>query len=269
MTKGFVILAQNTRTVNYIQCAEMLAYSLKKHMPNIPVSIITTSKVKSKYFDQVIQLPYGDLDPTGTWKLINDWQIYEASPYDYTIKLEADLFITSPIDYWFEILKDRDLVVSTTIRDFHNRISDCLVYRKFITDNKLPNVYNAITYFKKSELAEQFFALVKDIFENWSRYLSILKSNVGEPVTTDWVYAIACHLLGVEKTTLPSFTQMSMIHMKMYVNNLVTEEWHKELVYECLPDTLRINTVPQMYPFHYHRKEFSEELKASYIWNLT
>jgi len=267
MNKGFVILAQNTKSVNYIQCAEMLAYSLKKHMPNLSVTLISSNHAKSKYFDNVLPLPYGDLEPVSDWKLINDWQIYEASPYDYTIKLEADLFITKPIDYWFDILQNRDVVVSTTIRNFHNKISDCLVYRKFIVDNNLPNVYNAITYFKKSKLAEKFFMLVRNIFENWEKYISILKCNFGEPVTTDWVYAIACHILGKENTTLPSFTDMSMIHMKKFVNNLFTEDWQNELVYECLPNTLRINTVPQMYPFHYHRKDFSEELKLNYLWS--
>ena len=29
MNKGFVILAQNTEFVNYVKCAEVLAYSIK------------------------------------------------------------------------------------------------------------------------------------------------------------------------------------------------------------------------------------------------
>ena len=34
MNKGFVILAQNTKTVDYIHCAEILARSIKNVMPS-------------------------------------------------------------------------------------------------------------------------------------------------------------------------------------------------------------------------------------------
>lgn len=261
MDKGFVIIAQNTDTVDYISCAEILAKSIYKHMPDAKVSLITSLKFKNKLFDKVIPLPYGDLDPTGNWKLINDWQVYEASPYEYTIKLEADMFLPKSIDYWWDILKERDIVVSTTIRNFKQEISKSRAYRRFIDDNKLPDCYNSITYFKKSELAEKFFKTVRDIFENWNEYKAVLKCNPDEEVSTDWAYALACHILGVEQTTLPSFTAMSMIHMKRFINDLPTEKWTDTLVYEILPHTLRINTYPQQYPFHYYIKTFSDELR--------
>lgn len=213
-------------------------------MPDANVTIITTD-----------MLPHGDLGG-----FANDWQVYEASPYDYTIKLEADMYIPRNIDHWWDVLKHRDIVVSSTIRNFMQEISDVRVYRRFIDDNNLPDVYNAITYFKKSDVANQFFSIVKDIFENWDEYKKILKCNQTELVTTDWVYSIACHIMGVEKTTLPTFTEMSMVHMKAFVNNNVTENWTDTFVYECLPDQIRVQTVPQQYPFHYHVKNFCDKI---------
>ena len=213
-------------------------------MPYANVTIITTN-----------MLPYGDLGG-----FANDWQVYEASPYDYTIKLEADMYIPRNIDHWWDVLKYRDIVVSSTIRNFMQEISDVRVYRRFIDDNNLPDVYNAITYFKKSDVANQFFSIVKDIFENWDEYKKILKCNQTELVTTDWVYSIACHIMGVEKTTMPTFTEMSMVHMKAFVNNNVTENWTDTFVYECLPDQIRVQTVPQQYPFHYHVKNFCDKI---------
>lgn len=264
MDKGFVILAQNTESVNYVKCAEVLAGSIKRHMPDARVSLITDDVDDAKNFDSVIALPYGDLDKDSDWKLINDWQVYEASPYEYTIKLEADLFLTNPIDHWFNALAQRDVVICTTIRNFKQDISKQRFYRKFIYDNKLPDVYNAITYFRKSELAERFFKLVRLIFENWTEIRNTLKCNSNEPATTDWVYAYAAHILGEDKVTMPNYTDLSMVHMKQYINELPSEEWTNILVYETLPHTLRINTVPQLYPFHYHLKEFSDILEKSY-----
>jgi len=263
MDKGFVVIAQNTEFVDYVKCAEMLAYSIKKHMPDAKVSLITDDVDDAKYFDSVIALPYGDLDKKSNWKLINDWQVYEASPYEYTIKLEADLYLPKSIEPWWDVLKHKDVVISTTIRDFKQEISKQKFYRRFVEDNKLPNVYNAITYFRKSDLAEKFFQTVKVIFENWPEFRAQLKCNPTELATTDWVYSIAAHIIGVEKVTLPNFTDMSMVHMKQHINGLPSEDWTDVLVYEILSHTLRINTVPQMYPVHYHVKKFANEIEKS------
>jgi len=257
MNKGFVVIAQNTDTVNYIHCAEMLALSLKNVMPNANISLISDDIECSKYFDYVIALPYGDLAKDSEWKLINDWQVYEASPYDYTIKLEADMYIPVNIDYWWDVLKEREVVISSNIRDYRNNIADNNFYRNFIYNNNLPNVYNAITYFKKGKFANNFFDTVRLCFENWESLKSILKCNVDEQATTDWVYAISCMIHGIENTTLPNFDAFSMIHMKQYINDLICEDWTDELIYEINKNCLRVNTFPQLYPFHYHVKNFS------------
>lgn len=244
MNKGFVIMAQGD---DYVKCAKALELSIKNVMPDANVTIVTTE-----------MLPHGDQAPDTFWKLQNDWQVYEASPYEYTIKLEADMYLPRSIEYWWDTLKERDVVVSTTIRNFKQEVSEIKAYRRFITDNKLPDTYNGITYFRKSELAEKFFTIVRDVFENWDEYRKSLKCNVDELCTTDWAYSIAAHVLGEENTTLPQFNSMSMVHMKQFINGLPTEKWTDAFIHEIYPHTFRINTVAQMYPVHYHVKEFAD-----------
>jgi hypothetical protein len=256
MTRGFVIMAQNTEKTDYVKCAEALELSIKRVMPDANVTIITTD-----------MLPYGDQASASDWKLINDWQVYEASPYDETIKLEADMFLPRSIEHWFDIMSINDVTLCTKIRNYKGEISKVRVYRKFIDDNNLPDIYNAITYFKKSDTAEQFFGIVRDVFENWEDYKAILKCNPTEEATTDWAYAIASHIIGVEKTTLPNFNELSMTHMKQFVSGTPTEDWTDTLVYELLPDVLRVHTYSQEYPFHYHSKSFSDKIIESYKWN--
>jgi len=249
MNKGFVIMAQNTSTTDYVSCAESLRDSIIRVMPNSNVTIIT-------------DLPYGDKCPDSEWKLANDWQVYDASPYEYTIKLEADMIIPQSIDHWWDILQDRDIVVSSTIRDYKGEISSMRTYRQFIDDNNLPDVYNAITYFKKSNNAKQFFDIVRNVFENWGQWKDILRCNINEEATTDWAYAIACHIMGKEATTM-DYPEMSMVHMKQHINDLSTPDWTNELVCE-MGKVFRIATFTQVYPFHYHVKEFSNTLKKHY-----
>ena len=251
MTKGFVIMAQGD---DYVKCAEALKRSIKFVMIDANVTIVTTE-----------MLPHGDQAPDTYWKLQNDWQVYESSPYDETIKLEADMYIPRSISHWWDVLKDRDVVVSSTIRNFKQEISDVRLYRRFIDDNNLPDAYNAITYFKKSDTAKRFYEIVRDVFENWEDYKATLKCNPQEIATTDWAYAIACHIMGVENTMLPTFTEMSMVHMKQYINGTPTENWTDSFVYECLPNQVRIQTIPQRYPLHYHVKNFSDKIMKSLI----
>ena len=239
--------------LDYVKCAEALEASIKRVMPNSNVTIVTTE-----------MLPYGDQAPNTDWKLQNDWQVYEASPYDETIKLEADMIVPRNIEHWFNVMSTQDVVVCTNIRNFKQEISDCKVYRRLIDDNNLPDVYNAITYFKKSDTAKRFFDIVRDVFENWNEYKGMLKCNPEEKCTTDWAYAIACHIIGTDKTTLPDFTELSMVHMKQWVNGLPSENWTDTLIYEILPNQIRVNTCPQMYPFHYHIKSFSDKLLKAY-----
>lgn len=251
--RGYVIMAQNTKHVNYVECAEVLKASILHSNPNANVTIITEDK-----------LPYGDLAPNSDWKLVNDWQVYEASPYDETIKLEADMLIPNNIDYLFDILNIKDVCVCNTIRDYKGVISDIRFYRGFIDNNKLPDVYNAITYFKKSEFAEKFFQTVRFIFDNWEEVRTNFICNVDEPATTDWVYSIVCHVLGEENTTLPfKVKDFSMVHMKQMINNTCSEDWTKELVYE-LTHPVKVQTIPQMFPFHYHIKSFATKMKEYY-----
>lgn len=253
MSKGFVIMAQDTKKVSYTKCAEALAFSIKRVMPSANVTIITTD-----------MLPYGDLDLTSDWKLANDWQVYDASPYEYTIKLEADMILPRSIEHWWDVLASRDVVVCDTIRNFKGSISTNRGYRKFIDDNDLPDCYNAITYFKKSDTAKEFFGVVRHVFENWEEYKQFLKCNPDEKVSTDWAYSLACHILGKERTMLPGFTEMSMTHMKQFINDMPSEDWTDTLVHEILPNALRINTYSQEYPFHYHVKSFADVLLESY-----
>lgn len=243
MDKGFVIMAQGD---DYVKCAKALELNIKSIMPDSNVTIITTE-----------MLPYGDQAPNTDWKLQNDWQVYQASPYEYTIKLESDMYLPRSIDYWWDVFKDRDVAVNTKIRNVKQELTDIKPYRNFIVDNKLPDTYNAITYFKKSDLAKQFFDIVRDVFENWEDYKSILQCNRDELATTDWAYAIACHILGEENTTLPQFTDFSMVHMKQFINSLPTEKWTDTFIHELHPHTFRINTIAQTYPVHYHVKDFA------------
>ena len=235
--RGYLIPAINTESVDYEKCAERLSESIKRFHPDAHITVLTRD-----------MLPFGDLGGYA-----NDWQCWYASPYRQTIKLEADMVAASPIDHWWTLFEKRDVVISQSARDFYDRRTDCRIYRKVFDTNNLPDVYNAITYWRVSETAQEFFRLVKDIFSHWDVYRQLLKFPDESP-TTDVVYAIAAQMIGTENVTLPPGIGPSIVHMKKRIIPTQSEDWTRELIWET--DPLRIQTVAQWGFFHYHVKDW-------------
>ena len=226
----------------YIKCANKLADSIKQWHPDANITILTED-----------MLPYGKFSG-----FANDWQCYDASPYEQTIKLEADMLCASPIDHWWDLFSNRDVVISQGCRNFYDQPGKSRYYRKIFDNNNLPDVYNGITYWQKGDTAKQFFKLVKDIFEKWDNYKSILKFPDSVP-TTDVVYGIAAVILGEETVTLPANLGPTIVHMKKHIVGTIDEDWTTELILEYSNPGVRINTVAQWGLLHYHVKELANE----------
>jgi hypothetical protein len=143
-------------------------------------------------------------------------------------------------------------VISTGCRNWHGDISAVRHYRQVFDQNHLPDVYNAVTYWRLSETAKEFFDLVRDIFANWEHVRTLIKF---APVTadTDLVYAMAAQIMGEHRVTMPFATYPQIVHMKPHHAG-TTDQWTNELTWEH--DPLRINTMAQWGAFHYHVKDW-------------
>jgi len=236
--RGYVIPAIDRDGSRYIDCAHRLAASIRHWHPDASITIITRD-----------DLSHGDQEG-----FANDWQCWHLSPYRQTIKLEADMLAAGPIDHWWTLFEHRDVVISQGTRDFYGQYSHCRSYRKIFDDNNLPDVYNAITYWRKSDTAQEFFYLVKLIFSHWDHYKTLLRFPDKEP-TTDVVYAMAATFIGPDRVTLPKGFGPTIVHMKSGINPISTRDWTRELIWER--DPARINTVAQWGLIHYHIKDWN------------
>lgn len=248
--RGYLIPAVNTDTVSYTDCAEQLAMSIRQWHPDANIAILTNDRCDWSLFTHVIELPYGDQSGYA-----NDWQVFRASPYRQTIKLEADMIAASPIDHWWTMLEKRDVVISQGCRDFYDQPAASRYYRRLFDENNLPDVYNAITYWRLSKTAQNFFSLVEKIFSNWGSYKTLLKFPEEVP-STDVVYAMAALIIGPELVTLPAGLGPTIVHMKQHMIATHTDNWTEELVWENTNPGLRINTVAQHGFVHYHNKNW-------------
>lgn len=234
--RGYVIPAWGDP---YVACAHHLRDSILEWHPGVNVMVLT-------------DLPHGD---QGGWA--NDWQVFEASPYRETIKLEADMWCAGPIDHWWNLFAHRDVVISQGARNFYDQPARSRFYRQLFDHNHLPDVYNAITYWRRSATAQEFFGTVRDIFQSWPDYQRLLRFPESQP-STDVVYAMAAQIMGVERVTLPPGLGPSIVHMKQHMIGTRTPDWTRELIWEFTRPGLRINTVAQWGLVHYHVKNWLE-----------
>jgi hypothetical protein len=239
-------MAVNTSDTDYVSCAQQLSLSLKQHHAHARVCLVTDQAIADPAFDHVRLIV-----PDASNPYANDAQLFKLSPFRETIKLEADMLIASPIDHWWSMFRHRDVVLSQGCRNWQDQESTARHYRRLFDDNHLPDIYNAITYWRLSDTAKEFFGLVKNIFAYWTLYRTLIKFSPKQP-DTDLVYAMAAQIMGVERVTVPGSPQI--VHMKRHHAGTQTETWTQELVWET--DPLRIQTVAQWGAFHYCEKEW-------------
>jgi len=244
--QGYIIPAWNIGNIDYVDCARTLAKTLLAHNSSARICLLTNVSDAADTNLFAYTHVVSDIDTANPWA--NDWRVFKQTPFRETIKLEADMLIATPIDHWWDLFRHRDVVISTGCRNWRGDISDARQYRQCFDVNHLPDVYNAITYWRLSNTAQEFFDLVREIFVNWSEFKKLL-TYPEDQASTDLVYAVAAEIMGRERVTLPFVDYPQIVHMKRYHAGTATEDWMHELTYE--QDPVRINTVAQWGAVHY------------------
>ena len=137
--KGVIYIATGEK---YIQEALNSATSLKKHMPDISITLFCDKKIDSELFDNIIEIKnpeYGFIDKI---KYIG------KSSYDYTLFLDTDTYICDDISELFDLLDKFDIAAA----------HDC--QKSTFAKNDLPKSFaefnTGVLLFKKSQKVKKF-----------------------------------------------------------------------------------------------------------------
>jgi hypothetical protein len=260
--QGFLTIAQNNADTDYLRLAYLQAMSIKLTMPTEKYAVLvdeqTMKEVTSKHrqvFDYVILIE-NDVAKNEEWKLSNEWQVGDLTPFKETIKVESDILFTRSISHWWNAFRLRDVVLSTGCKDYQQNAATSRKYRRVFDDNQLPDTYNGLMYFRFTKTALTFFKVARMIFENWDTVSNTLKNCRDPHPTTDVVYALTAKLLGVEQCTLPTADFINFVHMKPAINQWPEKPWHEVVLHELDLPVLRIGNVNQYHPVHYQSKEW-------------
>lgn len=261
--RGVICMAQNNSTTNYLRLAYLQRLSLKLVAPDLPYAVVTDqasldtlNDKQRQAFDHIIILAL-DQAKDQDWKQKNDWQLFTLSPFRENIKVESDLLFTRNIDHWWPMLRHRDLVLSLGCKDMQGCANQSRRYRAVFDANGLPDTYSGLMYWRRSVTASTFFNYCKRIYQQWDTVQQSLV-RCEDPGSNDLVFSIAARIVGEELVTLPTATFFNIVHMKPAVNNQLDNwTWYKNLTYELAPPSIRLSAQEQLYPFHYHYKEWA------------
>jgi hypothetical protein len=273
MTKGIVVISQNTKKVNYVEQACLLAMSLQVTNPELKISIVTNNRVPEKYksfFDKIIKIPWSDSAKNSEWKVENRWKVYHVTPYDETIVLDTDMIVLQDIGAWWNFLSNYDLFFTSRVETYRGETVTSDYYRKTFTINNLPNLYSGLYYFKKCKKSYEFFSWLELVTSNWELfYGKYTPKNYNNWLSFDISAAIVTKILDIEheitnkKITIPTFT-----HMKPKIQGWKEpiNRWQDAVgVYISEDCKLKIGNHQQTGIFHYTEKDFiTDEILTTY-----
>ena len=277
-TKGYLTFAQNSvefsdndaTYVDYVRLAYALALSIKAtqtDVTNLSIAITPGQKLDDKYkevFDEIIEIPWGDMAEKSYKKFQNEWKAGFITPYDKTIKLEADMIMTDSIDHWWNYFDIHDFLFTHKVVNYRNEEITSRKCRHTFDSNALPNVYNGVMYFdKNTPTALEFFKMAEMISKDYDTFSTeFLDFTRPKTLDKDTVYGLATHLTQLDdKIVRDDVPVPTFVHMKRELMNwelaYEDKEWYKCVDYWFDADMhLYVSSFKQHLPFHYQHKEF-------------
>jgi hypothetical protein len=266
MSRGYLILAQNSGNTDYVRQAYALALSIKNTQSGVnQVAIATNDIVEDRYtkaFDYVVGIPWTDHACNSTWKIENKWKYYYMTPFDETVVLDSDMIFPEDISHWWDVMSSKEMCITDSPKTFRGETIKSTKYRKSFAPNGLPNVHTAFMYFKKTELVGELFKLVQLIFENRERFFyEFMNESRPKSLSGDVAYALAIRILGIENECFSKASIPSFVHMKAHLQNIdetiITEDWTQHIpTYFSSNGSFFIGNYRQQLPFHYQIKDW-------------
>ena len=221
MSKGIIIFAQNNEYINYAEQACACAGYARKNLSLFDeICLITNTETLesnetliNEYFDRVIvndrfqpdnvRLFKDTVDKLeyASFKNMGRSEVYDLSPYDETLVIDADYFIMNNVldQVWDS---ENDVMINCKYRDVSGRHKENIEY---IDNFSIPMYWATVFYFKKSDFAENLFTLIRHIKYNYKYYYYLYNCS-GNLYRNDFAFSMALHILnGSVAFDVPSY----------------------------------------------------------------
>lgn len=187
-SKGVVVFAFNSTTVDYVALADQTSRLIHKHL-GLPVTLVTDPGAAPKFnYDKVIHIESegGNFRTDGgsqrEWRNFGRYLAYELSPYDTTILLDGDYLV---LDNSLLKLLEQDF----DYKLMYNNQSPQTPSYQLMGIMGLPFVWATVVVFNKTENAKQYFDFIGRIQRNYGYYKTLF--NGTGTYRNDYAFAIS------------------------------------------------------------------------------
>ena len=168
MNKGYIVQANTHLELHQ---AELLATSIKIKNKDASVCLVTNKNAQSDIFDYIVEYPFYVKENTRE----NDWQLYWATPYEYTIVLDCKCVVMQDQEtLWDYLIDNHSVCLPTQCTDFRLNILHDKFMSKYEQEYNYKKVYANIFYFDKSDESLRYFKILDPIMQDWKSTQSIL-----------------------------------------------------------------------------------------------
>ena len=264
MSKGFLVFAQNTDTVDYVRQAYALALSIKTSQHTVTdISLVTNTIVPEEYksvFDQIISIPWWKEEGTSL-QAEHRWKLYHSTPYDETIVLDGDMLFLDDVSDWWEHLSNHEIKFCSRVLNYKGQVIGADTYhRKAFIANNLPNPYYALHYFKKTDKVLAFYKALEFVINNWELcYGKFAPKEYQNWVSMDLSSAIAIDIVGLHGDAIDAGCPLEFVHMKAPLQGWtpIPLSWQEAVpVHYNKNKELLVGNIKQPKLFHYVEKNF-------------
>jgi hypothetical protein len=227
------------------------------------VALVTNDVVPEEYkfaFDQIIPIPWTENIVETALKAENRWKIYHVTPYDETIVLDTDMLMLEDITTWWDYCSHYDLKFCSRIKNYKQEHVTDTYHRKAFIANGLTNVYFALHYFKKSDVAYNFYKTLEFVCNNWEWcYDKFAPKEYQNWLSMDVASAVAIEITGFYEAVIDECSPLEFIHMKNPLQGWkpVPVSWQDTVPYVLTnKGDLVVGNIKQSKLFHYVEKNF-------------
>jgi hypothetical protein len=276
-TRGYLTHAFNHGEVDYLRMAYCLALSLRltqSEVTSLSVIVADSHDVPAHYrdvFDRVITVP--DARPAfvrENWRVDNFVHMYDLTPYDQTVTLDADMLFFDDVSPWWNRLGAADIAGATAVTYRGDVIVDNPL-RANLYEIGLPDLHNGFFFFQQGNVAQRLFATMTRYLDDWD---ATCHRHFGRtvPFSSDCALLLSIRDTGVEDISAgPEPGIPRFVHMKACLQGWpgvapTEREWRRHAGFRfdqrlrLFIDGVRIGD-----PFHYHVRDFvTDELLRSY-----
>lgn len=216
-SKGVVVFAFNSSTVNYVKIADLTARLINKNL-QLPITLITDNTAQPDFdYDSVIRIENDD-DNFRTmygnqiqWRNKGRYLAYELTPYDKTLLLDTDyLVLDSSLLSVMEL--DFDYKIMQESIDYQGKIN------RYMGELSHDWLWATVVFFTKTKKTKALFDLISRIESNYTYYRTLY--NLNSAYRNDYAFALADMIINGYSTNSKNYLPFKMLTINDKISDM-------------------------------------------------